>query len=235
MTLKANNTGGGGVQQDVLDADNYPARIAQVIDLGLQAQRPYEGKQKRPANEIMVTYELGTEFMKDDDGNDRPDKARWVSERFCLFGLNSERAKSTIRYKALDPKGEFEGDWALMIGKACVVAVVNNKSKANGKIYNNVGGVTGPMKGLAIAELVNESKFFSLEDPDLEVFTSLPEWVQGVITSNLEFEGSVLQKELGIIPIADPQADAAKDIVDDTPCPAGGDNYGSIGGDDVPF
>ncbi len=200
MSLVASSNGGSSVDQEILEAGNYPARIAQVIDLGLQAQRPYEGKAKRPANEIMVTYELGTEFMKDEDGNDRTDKPRWVSERFCLFGLHSERAKSTIRYTALDPSGEKGGDWAQMVGQGCLVAVVNNKSKSNGRTYNNVGGVTGPMKGLDIAELVNESKTFSLDKPDLEVFGALPDWIQKVITENLEFNGSALQKALGVEP-----------------------------------
>ena len=52
---------------ELLEANNYPARVVQVIDLGLQAQRPYQGKDKPPAYEIMLTYELGTEFMRDED------------------------------------------------------------------------------------------------------------------------------------------------------------------------
>ena len=196
MTLKANKAASGGVERAVLEAGNYPARIAQVIDLGLQTQRPYEGKAKAPANEIMVTYELVTEFLEDEDGNPDESKPRWVSERFPLFSLGSDRAKSTIRYNAIDPGRDCDGDWSLLVGKPCLVAIVNNVSKSNGKTYNNVGGVSLPIKGMVVPENINPTKFFTLEDPDMEVFESLPDWIQGIIQENLEFNGSVLQQRI---------------------------------------
>jgi hypothetical protein len=193
MSLKASASTGGGVPREVLDAGNYPARVAQIIDLGLQKQRPYEGKEKAPVNEIMVTYELVTEFLQDEDGNDDTTKPRWISERFPLYSLGSDRAKSTTRYLAIDPNKDCAGDWSLMVGKPCLVAVVNNVSKSNGKTYNNVGGISLPIKGMVVPELVNESKVFSLDEPDMEVFTALPEWIQSIITENLEFNGSAFE------------------------------------------
>lgn len=228
MTLVASNTGGGNSTPiEALEPGNYPSRVAQVIDLGLQAQRPYEGKTKAPANEIMVTYELVTEFLKDEDGKDREDKPRWVSERFPLYSLGSDRARSTIRYNALDPKMTNGGDWSLMADTPCLVAVVNNKSKANGKVYNNVGGVTQPIKGMPVPAMVNDTKVFTLDEPDMDVFRALPDWIQGVITDNLEFNGSKLQEKLGVIPAADPSA---------TPDPDAEANADEpTDSDDVPF
>jgi len=193
MTLKANETGSQGPAAEVLDAANYSARVVQVIDLGLQTQRPYEGQQKPPANEIMVTYELGTEFMKGEDGEDLTDKPRWISERFSLFPLFSERAKSTKRYNVLDPNGVHKGDWSRLIGSACLVAVTTNVSKANGKTYNNVGAISLPMKGLVAPDLVGNAKTFDLGDPDQEVFETIPEWIQKIIQENLEYKGSLLE------------------------------------------
>lgn len=229
MSLITSNTATASVEQEVLPADNYPARISQVLDLGLQEQRPYEGVAKRPANEIMVTYELVSEFLKDEDGADRLDKPRWVSETFCLFGLHSERAKSTIRYNALDPRHINDGDWSKMIGTPCILAVVNNKSKSNGRTYANVGGVTGPMKGMIIPNLVNDTKVFTLDDPDMGVFNALPEWIQTKILGNLDIEGSPLQNALGITPVADPKAEAEKAI------PSQDDAAAEIDSDDIPF
>lgn len=197
MSLKANNKpASAGGQAELLEPSNYPARIAQVIDLGMQAQRAFEGKVKKPANEIMVTYELGTEFMQDEEGNDLEDKPRWISERFPLYSLASERAKSTVRYKALDPSLTCDGDWSLLVGKPCLVGIVNNVSKANGKTYNNVGSISQPIKGMVTPELVNEPKVFSLDEPDLAVFYDLPEWIQDIIRGGLDFKGSALDKKL---------------------------------------
>ena len=72
MALKAPQ-GNGNKQfapQANIEPGTYPGRLVQLIDFGLQPQRPYMGKDKPPAQEIGLTYELVDEFMKDDDGND---------------------------------------------------------------------------------------------------------------------------------------------------------------------
>lgn len=185
---------GGGKRPDPLDAANYLARVVQVVDLGIQEQRPYQGVDKPPAHEIMLSYELGTEFMKDEEGNDILDKPRWISESFVLHNLKADLAKSTKRAKAIDAKGELQGNFAAMGGFPCTVTVVQSPSKkGDGVIYNNVGNVTPPMKGVPVPELVNDVKVFDLDEPDLEVFFSLPEWIQDKVKSNLEFNGSPLQ------------------------------------------
>jgi len=105
MSLNAKSiktTGGKGSSQKAIEAGTYPARVVQVIDLGLQAQKPYQGKEKPPAHKLMVTYELVDEFCKDEGGNEQKDKPRWLSEEFNLFSLSQENAKSSIRYVAID-------------------------------------------------------------------------------------------------------------------------------------
>ena len=184
-----------------LEAGNYLARLVQVIDLGMQEQRPYQGQEKPPAYEVMLTYELGTEFVKDENGNDQEDKPRWISETLPLRSLQQDLAKSTKRIKALDPKMACAGDLAAMVGLPCTVTVVTNPDKKDPtKVYTNVGNVTPPMKGIPVPELVNEAKVFDLDEPDMEIFGSLPEWLQDKIKGNLEFQGSNLQKVLGGAP-----------------------------------
>jgi hypothetical protein len=133
-------------KQEPLDAGNYLSRVVQVIDLGLQPQRPYLGEAKPPAHEIMLTYELGTEFLKDEDGNDMEDKPRWVSETFPLRSMHSDLAKSTKRMKALDPKDTLEGDFARLPNTPCTVTIVQNPGKGDhaGKVFINVGQITPP-------------------------------------------------------------------------------------------
>ncbi|QDP53352.1 MAG: hypothetical protein Unbinned6805contig1000_14 [Prokaryotic dsDNA virus sp.] len=195
MGLNASKVKAPTVNKDYqrIEVGNYLARLVQVIDLGLQPQRPYKGQEKPPAHEIMLTYELGTEFMKDEEGNDIEDKPRWISETIPFLSLKAELAKSTKRINALDPKLEFGGDFAEMTGLPCTVTVTHNPHKTEPeKVYVNVGNVTPPMKGIPIPELVNPAKVFDLSEPDLEILGSLPEWVQDKIKSNLEFNGSTL-------------------------------------------
>lgn len=200
MALNAANAPqGSGKQFDPMESGTYPARLVQVIDLGLQPQRPYKGQEKQPAHEIMTTYEFTDEFLKDEDGNDMEDKPRHLSENFPLYHLDSEKAKSTKRYLSLDPSKKFGGDWAQLIDTPVMVTVMQNPPNTKGRIYTNITAIS-PMRekdAKRLPELVNKPKVFDLDAPDLDVFNSLPKFIQEKIAHNLEFEGSKLQKLIG--------------------------------------
>lgn len=174
----------------------YPARLVQLIDLGLQAQKPFKGKDKDPVQMIMLTYELVDEFMKDEDGEDVADKPRWVSEILPFYGLFADKAKSTQRYLAFDPKDEFDGDFSQCIGLPINVTLVTNQ--VGDKTYTNVAAIAAmrPKEAAACEDLVNPSKVFDLTDPDMEVFNALPEWIQTKIKENLNFAASPLEAKL---------------------------------------
>lgn len=177
-----------------IDPGTYPSRLVQIIDLGLQPQRAFQGKEKPPAQEVMLTYELVDEFMKDEYGQDIRDKPRWISETLPFYGLDADKAKSTQRYNALDSGGDLEGDFARAIGFPINVTVVNNAS--GDRIYDNVATVSTmrPKDAAACPDLVNPSRVFDVDAPDMDVFNSLPEWIRDKIKGNLNYEGSVLQK-----------------------------------------
>lgn len=190
--------GNSGPKQEPIEAGSYPARVVQVIDLGLQAQQPWQGQEKPPAHMIRLTYELVDEFCLDEEGNELEDKPRWISEDFALYSLQADKAKSTKRYFAIDPDDVNDGDFTGLIGFPCNVTVVQKKSKSNGNVYNNVGGVTSvrPKDAARMPELVNPPKVFVLDEPDMEIFQSLPSWLQEKVQANLNYQGSVLQKAL---------------------------------------
>lgn len=198
------------VEQANITPGNYPARLVQLIDLGLQPQRAYQGKDKPPAQEIMLTYELVDEYMKDEVGEDIEDKPRWISETLPFFGLHADKAKSTQRYHAFDPNEDWAGDFSQAVGLPINVTIVNNPA-ANGKIYDNIAGISPmrPRDAQACPELKNPAKVFDLDNPDLEVFNSFPEWIQTKIKGNLNFAGSKLEKALAGQPAKEDKHDKA--------------------------
>lgn len=200
MALNAKKVGGGEgkkfAPQDNIQAGNYPFRLVQIIDYGVQAQKEGNYGPKPPIQMIGLTVELVDEFMKDEEGNDILDKPRWVSEVIPLYNLKAERAKSTQRYEALDPQHVHDGDWTKLIGAAGNVTIVNNKK--GDKVYDNIASFSPmrPRDAAACPDLVNPPKVFVLDEPDLEVFNSFPEWIREKIKGNLNYEGSTLQKLL---------------------------------------
>jgi hypothetical protein len=183
---KVKNT--GGKKAPLIEAGVYPGRLQGVIDLGLQPQE-YAGEAKTPKNELWATYELSDEFMPGEDGEPDETKPRWFSERFPLNNLSSDLANSTKRYYALDPNEEVDGDWAELIARPVMITIV-----VKGE-YNNIGGTSAmrPKDAAKLNKLVNAPRLFSMDEPDLEVFLSLPPFVQDWIKGGLEFEGSKLE------------------------------------------
>lgn len=182
-----------------LEPGTYPGRTVQMIGLGLQKQRPFKGEEKGPKQELYITYELADEFLLDEDGNDIEDKPRWISETIPMNALSSDLAKSTKRYYALDPSEEFGGDFAKLLDIPCMLTISADVSKKDKDvIYNNIASVqTMRAKDASKApDLVNEVKLFDFYEPSLEVFMSLPEWMQSKIKESLDYEGSDLEAML---------------------------------------
>lgn len=214
MSMKANDhSGGGAFKTDPVEPGAYPSRVVQIINIGLQKQNPYQGKDKPPKHEFYVTYELVDEFLKDEDGEDDLEKPRWISERFSINPLSVENAKSTERYLALDPQNKYDGDWSQLLGTPCVVNVVQNPSKKDKtKVYNNVRGVqTMRDKDARNApDLVNDPVLFDFYEPDVKVFLTLPTFLQNIIKESLDFEGSKLEELLEDVSKSDGQKDDKK-------------------------
>ena len=220
-----------------IEVGSYIGRLVQVIDTGCQAAQSWDDTTKKfsldpdkaPATELLLTYELGTEFMKNEDGTDNEDKPRWISETVKLYSLTSDKATSTKRYNVFDPSHENDGDWASQVGKPCMIVVGHTGS---GKA--KVGSVTAAPKGFPVPQLKNEVKVFDLSAPDLDVFKSLPDWIQTRITDSLDFSSSPLAAMLsGGSSAAKPQAPKAsvapapKETPAEPPMGSDGDNEDS--------
>lgn len=185
-----------GPRQEAMEPGTYPARVVQVIDFGVQEQRAFKGEAKPPAQAIYMTYEFLDEFCKDENGEDVEDKPRWLSEQFPLYSLEADLAKSTKRYYALDPDENFGGDFTLLAGAPCMVTI--NQYESKGETKNGVSSVTAmrPKEAAKAPELVNPAKVFVIDAPDLEIFKSLPDWMQEKIKESLEHKGSALDEAL---------------------------------------
>lgn len=199
MSLNARDiprTGGNSkMKAPLLAAGSYPARLVQVIGLGLQKQDPYQGQEKSPKYEILTTYELLDEFMLDENEEVLEDKPRWFSETIPMHSLDADLAKSTKRYMALDPLMKYNGDWAKLAGLPVTLAIGTAK-KRDGTDRNKILSTTTmrPKEADKAPDLVNEPKVFDLEEPDADLFWSFPAWIQDRMKENLNYGGSALEK-----------------------------------------
>ena len=197
-----------------LEAGTYPCRTVGIVDIGLQPQS-YKGEEKAPGRMVYITYEFTDEFLLDEEGQEDKTKPRWLSEKFVLYNMETERAKSTARYNALDPTNSYHGDFLALVDIPIDVTVVQSPNKkAPDYPYNNIAAVsTMKTKDVkACPPLVNECFVFDLEEPDLDSYAMVPGWIRKQVESNLEFKGSALEAMLEMVANPPPV-----EIVDEAP------------------
>lgn len=196
MSLNLNDiVASKGAGAPILEAGTYPARIVQIIDLGLQLNT-FE-PQKPPRPRVRITYELVSEFLLDEEGNEDETKPRWIGEAFFLSNISNDAGTSTKRIKVFDPTNTTNGDLTACVGLPCMVTVAHQQPKdPSGKPYAKVSMVTPPPRGFPIPELVNDPLVFLLDDGNVEAFDSLIGFVQDDIKAAVNFEDSALSVAL---------------------------------------
>lgn len=196
----------------------YPGRVVMVANIGVQTQRDFKGETKPPRMELLVTYELLDEFLKDEDGNDDLEKPRWMSERFGFSNLESDRATSTKRYYALDADEVYGGDWLQLISTPCMVNVVNYTNK-NKEIRDKISNVSSmrPKEASKAPPLLNTPVTFDFYSPDLESLQALPKWVRKVISEAVNYEGSRVEALMSQVVEDRIKEDLSNDLDDEIP------------------
>jgi hypothetical protein len=191
-----------------VEAGTYPARPVQIIDLGQQVQTDWQTGEPKTYDdgnivvkpEVFINFEFPTERVTVQD-EDRP---RWTGKQYTLS--NHEKAALTQLLNAAAPGTENVSE---VLAKP-VTVTVGSTSGGNAKITN----VAPIMKGMAVAELENPTAVFDFDEPDMEVFNKLPEWIRNKIQTAENFSGSALSKLIGQDKAIEATADAASAATD---------------------
>lgn len=167
----------------------YPARIVQVIDFGKQIETDYKtGEPKvyedsgQPVikHKVWINFELPTETIEL-DGEQRP---RWYGKEYTVSG--HEKSALFALLKAIDPKGEHASHGRNVRGILGLPLMVTIGSTSSGKA--KVAGVSAVPKGMHVEALANGETFFDLDGDDIDVFESLPKWMQDRIIDGIDFD-----------------------------------------------
>ncbi len=186
MGLAARNT---GKPKDVPAEGSMLARLVGLIDLGHQPGYIWKGEAMDSKYKVVFTYELVGSFMEDG----RP---HWVSEDvnvsdFVGDGLTSKMMK---RVMALDPSGVLSDNGKNLkelIGLPCMVTITYND-----KGYPKIDAVVSAPVGFPVAELVNDTIIFNMDNPNMDIYNKLPEFTQKKIKSALDLEDTPLYAKL---------------------------------------
>lgn len=169
----------------------YMARVVRLVDLGVQ-RREYKGEVKLPQQKLQFTFEFPTELIKVGD----EEKPRWMSK---AYGVSfTELSSLTPLLKALKvTEEEFKANPECVLNRPCQLTVDGYKDK-NGDDKVAIGQATQVMKGMEVAPLFNDTSSFSIDDPDMEMWDTFPNWMKDIIRSAENFVDSPL-RELDVV------------------------------------
>lgn len=186
-----------------MDGGTYMAVCVAVIDLGQQYNQFEKQKQGKYAEECMFIFEIPDERVEV-DGEDKP---RWLSsrrftvslhERAALFQMLTAWRGKALTDAELDPAGDGF-DLMQMAGVPAMLSVTVVE-KDDGSKYNRIEAVTGFPKGLPAPKPESEILVFDADEPDMEVFGKLPEWVQDIIRKSTQFADNAPEEKVDIPP-----------------------------------
>jgi hypothetical protein len=174
---------GGGGERKICPQGMHVARCYQIIDLGTTEQGGnYPGKKRKVQFLFETPYE--TAVFTEDKG-EHPFYIR------CMYTL-SMNEKAILRKdvqswtgKKMTDEQAAQFDIFSLLGKECQVNVVHTAKGDN--TYANITAITPLAKGMTCPAAINPLLAFSASQPDMEVFKSLPEFVQEKIKESDEF------------------------------------------------
>jgi hypothetical protein len=181
-SIKAPLTTGGDFE--IAPEGVFLARCFKMVDVGTQTITSQFGT--KDTRQVYLYFEL----LEDDEG----EKVRMEDgQPYIIFNSYklSMHQKSTLRKHLEAWRGkkftedEAAGfDLSKLLGQACKLQVVHTDSKDGQRTYANISAIMTTKKK---PEGVNELISFSVEDPDMEVFNDLPEWLQDKIENSPEW------------------------------------------------
>lgn len=173
-----------------------PARVAQIIDLGIQPRKAFKGKEKPPVPQVMVNIELVADEYEVEG---KKVKHRLAPKDFNIVSRNSEMyTNSAIAafLNSIDPKDTIKGKLADLGDKPCLATVVHvpGQGKYQGRTFAQITQVMQPPEGYPVPPLSAPPVVFSFDAPTEEAWKTVPNYVQEKIKNALNYKGSKVEE-----------------------------------------
>jgi hypothetical protein len=165
-----------------IEAGTHAVRLCRVYDLGVQMGE-WKGVKKR-ANQIYLVFEFMDHFLSKEDGSPNTDLPR-VSGKFIKLYPKADKGVEYDFCKALDPAGKYNGDWGSMVRDrlpALATTSVNERGR------DQIDTLAGIPKGFNVAPGKVEVQVFDLDNPDKELWATMPEFIKTKISERIRDE-----------------------------------------------
>ena len=184
------------VERTLPKAGVQPARVSQIIDLGVQARLPFKGKEKSPVRQVLVNHELVTDEYEFEGKKYRH---KIALKPFNIVSRSSEMyGNSAIAgyLSSIDPKDTSGGKLEALADLPCLATVVHVKGtgKHEGRTFANITTVMQPPENYPVPALLSPAVVFSFDAPTEESWAAIPEFIQNKIKNAVNYRGSKVEE-----------------------------------------
>ena len=180
MTLVLAEVKKAGTDFGRIEEGTYPARIAQVVDFGIQPQTDWKTKEPTASKpRVMITWEFPTSRIELENDEGTTSLPRWQGKEYTVS--NSEMSNLMKLVGTLKPKARSLDE---LLNVPCMVQI-GSTSGGNARVDN----VLPAMQGMEVAELEKDSAYFDFDHPEEELFLALPPWQQRKIKEAENYNG----------------------------------------------
>jgi len=183
------------VERPLPTPGSRPARIAQVVDLGIQTRQPFKGKEKAPVHQVFINFELVTDEYEYEGKKVRhrlgPKPLNMVSKK-SEFYQNSAIAEFL---SGIDPADTAKGDLTLLANRPCLAVIthVDGYGKNAGRKFAAVSKVMEAPEGYPVPQLGSPAVVFTFDAPTEDAWKALPIFIQEKIKSAVNYPGSKVE------------------------------------------
>lgn len=167
-------------------AGTQAMRVLQVVDLGIQARKPFQGTERKPVRQVMLTFELCNDKMEY-NGEEVPLR---ISTRALTLSADP-KGNLFKMMNGIDPTNKLKGDLDLYPNTAVLGTIVHTED--GDKTYANIAGVMPVPDGFPVPPLHDKPCVFNFDNPTLESYSLLPNWIHKKIAEATNFEGSKVE------------------------------------------
>jgi hypothetical protein len=163
----------------------FLARCYKMVDVGTQTETGQYGTKEN--RKIYLYWEL----LQDDDGEEIRMEDGQPFSIFNSYKLsmhqkaNLRKHLDAWRGKKFTEEEAADFDLTKLLGAFCKLQITHSTSKDGQKTYANIEAIMSTKKKV---DGVNEISSFNIENPDMEVFNDLPQWLQDKIEDAPEWQ-----------------------------------------------
>lgn len=184
MEIIASNEGGQSFK--LIPAGNHIARCYSMIHIGTN-EEVFKGE-KLLLNKVRLSFETPQEtavFVEE-----KGEQPFSVSKEFTLSlneKANLRKFLESWRGKGFTEEEAKRFDISKLLGLACMVNVIH-KVSAKGNTYAEISSISAMPKGVKCPDPINKNVIFSINQPDWDIFNSLPDFLKDKIKTTKEYQ-----------------------------------------------